>query len=163
MDDVIDRLLKIKEFREDKAQLDVNRARRVLEEADTRLDASRKELEAHRADCLSRERAMYAELCTRQVRLWDLQSVSLKVDEFKQIIQAGETRVEEARAQRETCAQGLNDARQRHQEAARKREKFTELSALSQADAQAQAARVEDAEMEEVPVKFPGQAAEAAA
>ncbi len=155
MDAVIDRLLKIKEFREDKAQLEVNQARNVLEEAKSALEQAKQHLDTHRSDCQQKERALYAELCTRPVRLWDIQCAALKVDEFKQSIQVHETQVDEAREKREASAQELIDARQRHEEAIRKREKFTELRSLSQADAQLEAARVEDLEMEEVPVKTP--------
>lgn len=160
MEAVIDSLLRIKEFREEKAQLEVKRARRGLEEADAALDGAKHHLDAHRAECLRQERALYAELCTRPVRLWELQCASLKVDEFKQSIVQCETRVDEAREHRSTSAQGLTDAQRCHEEALRKREKFTELRTLSQADAQQDAARAEDAEMEEVPVKAPAHAQE---
>jgi len=93
---VLDQLLQIKEFREDKAQAEVSRARGALTEADSALTRAKTHLDEHRADCDLRERQIYADLCTRQVRLTDLQDVALKVDEFKQSIQGCESRVNEA-------------------------------------------------------------------
>jgi len=151
---VLDQLLQIKEFREDKAQAEVSRARGALTEADSALTRAKTHLDEHRADCDLRERQIYAELCTRQVRLTDLQDVALKVDEFKQSIQGCESRVSEANEHRVAKADCLTQSQQLLQSAVRVRQKFSELREMSSAEELLVQSRAEDAELEEVPTKL---------
>lgn len=150
---LIARLLQIKEFREDRAQQEVRRATRVLEDADRGVADAGRRLHEHQADCHRREREIYAELCTRMVLLKDLDDAQLQVDQFKQSIKDHKAAVEEAREHRSAMADCLEEARKLLAIAISAREKFTQLRELGDAELQLELARAEEAELEEVPTR----------
>jgi type III secretion protein O len=148
-------LLRIKEFRQDKAELEVARLRDQLALAATALTEARDTLAAYRVECDQRERALYADLCSRAVLLFELDDVKLECDGMRDNIHAHEAKVAEAEAARETIAEQLKNARLEYQAATRNREKFFELDSLSGLERLREASRIEDLEMEEVAVKPP--------
>lgn len=153
-------LLRIKEFRQDKAELEVSRARSELERATAALHEAREALEACRADCETRERALYTDLCSRVVRLADLDDVKLAVQLMQGEIHGHEEKVEQAEEARKSATEQLAQARRDYQEATRNREKFFELESQDQAERLLEAGRVEDIEMEEVAARKPAVEAE---
>jgi flagellar biosynthesis chaperone FliJ len=148
-------LLRIKEFRQDKAELEVARLREQLAQATTALAQARETLASLRIECGQRERELYADLCSRAVLLSDLDDVKLECDSMRGNINAHEAKVTEAEAARETAVEQLANARLEYQAATRNREKFFELDSLSAFERLREAARIEDLEMEEVVVKPP--------
>ncbi len=148
-------LLRIKEFRQDKAELEVARLRDRLAQATTALAVARNELAAYRIECDRNERALYADLCSRPVRLSDLDDVKLECDSMRENTRAHEAKVAEAEAAREAAAEQLKNARLEYQVATRNREKFFELDCMSDLERLREASRIEDLEMEEVVVKPP--------
>ena len=148
---VLGELLRIKEFREEKAELESARALAALDEATRKLEHTRQTREEYRDWWRRREAQLYAELCSRQVRLRDIDDVSLQVDLMRERMREHDQAVTEAEEHRKSAFERRTQAREAHREATRKREKFTELGQLVQADALIEQARAEDLEMEEVP------------
>ena len=157
---VLSELLHIKEFREDKAERALARASHVLRQASEALDRARAASADYHRVAERRERALYADLCTRLVRLSDLDDVALEVDRMRQEKARHEEQVAQAADAREAAAEQVDTARSQHQEAVRMHEKFSELSRLRDADRDIERQRLEDAEMEEVRPRPPAGADE---
>jgi type III secretion protein O len=152
---VLGDLLRIKKFRQDKAEMEVSHARDAVDKATCALDEACSSLEALRLSSDERERALYADLCSRAVRLADLDEVKFQVDRMREAIEAQQESVQQALEAREAAVERLAQARTDYREATRKREKFTELETVFGLERMSEAARAEDLEMEEVPVKRP--------
>ena len=75
--EVIKDLVRIKIFREEKAELAMLKAKAKLISAEEDLDNARKVLRKHKEDCIAREKELYDDLCTRLVLLKDINSESL--------------------------------------------------------------------------------------
>ena len=148
---VLDELLRIKEFREEKAEMESSRAKLALDEATGRLDETRRAREDYRDWWVQHEQRLYADLCSRAVRLADIDDVSLEVDQMRERMREHDQAVSEAEELRKAALERRNEAREAHRDATRKREKFSELSRLAEADWLVELARAEDLEMEEVP------------
>ncbi|MDB5840447.1 MAG: type secretion protein [Herminiimonas sp.] len=153
--DVLEDLLRIKEFREQKAEIELAKGRRALAAASEALQRARDELQERRTSCDSKERAMYADLCSRLVKLVEIDAVGIDVEEMRKEVTRFEELLETAKSERETAAQHLEQAKAGYQAATRMREKFSELVRFSETERDAESQRTEDSEMEEVRVKGP--------
>lgn len=147
---VIGDLLRIKEFREDRAEMAVSRARAELEEKTRALERARDELQAFRDECVRRERQLYADLCARLCRLSDINDLTLEIESMRGGVNEREEKVAAAQQARKVSVERLEQAREAHREALRVREKFTELSVQDRAERSVEMARLEDLELEEV-------------
>ena len=147
---VLEDLLHIKEFREDKAERELAQARHVLRQASEAFERARTTRDDYRVAADRKERALYADLCTRVVQLSDLDDVALEVDRMRKEKDRHEEQVAAAASAREEASQQADAARVRHREAVRMREKFSELSVLLEAGQEVERQRLEDTEMEEV-------------
>lgn len=147
---VLKDLLRIKKFREDKAELDLARARQNLAEADSKLKIARKELRDFEIACERKERELFDDLCQRLVLLKDLDAVALEVELMKEQKQAYESRISEAQELRHAASEAVEQAKLIHREAVRMREKFSELLEAFNATLFVEVQRLEDLEMEEV-------------
>jgi flagellar biosynthesis chaperone FliJ len=146
----VEDLLRIKQFRENRCEVALGAARHALVTADVALDEARRKLVEFTADCTRRERAMYADLCSRLVQRKEIDEVGHQVEQMrKEIVGYGDV-VTQALERRSKAAAALETARQEHATSVREREKFTELSANIQAERSIELTRREDTEMEEV-------------
>ena len=146
---VLKDLLRIKKFREDKAELDLARARQNLAEADSKLKIARKELRDFEIACERKERELFDDLCQRLVLLKDLDAVALEVELMKEQKLTYELRICEAQELRLAASEAVDLAKLIHREAVRMREKFSELLEEFNATLFVEVQRLEDIEMEE--------------
>lgn len=147
--DVLKNLLRIKIFREEKAELAVARARHHLLERDKALDDARRALEDHLRACEAKEKAMYKELCSRLVLVKDIDEVTLDVKLMQEATTELEKKIEKAKEARAQAAEAVEVSRQVHRDAVRMREKFMELVRTVDEERAAELLRMEDLEMEE--------------
>ena len=146
---VLTDLLRIKVFREEKAELALARARQFLVQADMKLEAARRTLQDFLEECDRKEREMYADLCTRLVLRREIDDVTLDIQLMKEQTTRHQEDVEEAKEARDAAAELLEQAKQDHRDAVRMREKFTEMLRIVQEERSIEALRLEDLELEE--------------
>jgi dGTP triphosphohydrolase len=151
--DVIKDLVRIKIFREEKAELAMLKAKAKLLSAEVTLDNARKVLRKHKEDCIAREKALYDDLCTRLVLLKDINSVTLDVQLMAEETTQLDEDVEKAKEAREVAFEDLAAAKAVHRDATQMREKFMEIKDVIDAEKLAELMRKEDLEMEEVTTK----------
>jgi len=148
--EVLDELLRIKRFREDKSERELIRARHALAQSTRLVEQTHRERDRYYAKADRQERELYRDLCSRVVRLTDLDGVAYEVDQMRGEKIRHEERLDEVREQKEKAAELADEARQRHVEAVLEREKFSELSREAALEQERFEQRREDAEMEEV-------------
>lgn len=148
--EVIDDLLRIKQFREQKAEVALAKTRLALAAAVAALEQARAALTDCRNECDRRQRALYADLFARLVQRTDIDAVLVEVESMKEEIKRAEEVVEQKKTARDQAEKRCDDARLAHQLAMRGREKFTELSEQAGLLIQREGHRKEDSEMEEV-------------
>jgi len=142
-------LLAIKRFREGQAELAVMRQRQAHAEAERALQAAREQLAQFRQWAQRHERDMYRDLCSRAVRVRDIEDVMQRVAELRQGESDRQTRIDEAAERVRQQAEALAQRRQEHREATRMVEKFVELADAHLAEHLRELERKEDLEMEE--------------
>ena len=143
-------LLRIAGFRENKAEMEVMRTRALVAQAHEDEAAAKKRLQEFIAFAERREREMYAELCTRIIKLRELEEVQLGVLDLRQGERQREEEVAEARKALERAVAALETAREVHRLATRMKEKFVELAGSYDEERLKEIQRIEDLEMEEV-------------
>lgn len=146
---VLGDLLRIKKFREDKAEMALSRARAHLREEDDALHAARNALREHVLACHRKEQEMYADLCARLVLLKDLNNVALDIQLMKEETVKFEEAVTTAEERRASAAEAVEQAKAEHRDAVRMREKFTELVKIVNDEKLLEAQKAEDLELEE--------------
>lgn len=147
---MIDELLFIKEFREDKAEKELQKARLALQEARLNAQRANEALQTFQQQAEESELAWYRALCSRLVTVRDIANVQEDVAmlrqtelEYQQALHAAE--------QQHTQAQTLqNQANQQMRDASKAREKFTELARNHHWIVNQEAQRKEELELEEV-------------
>jgi type III secretion protein O len=147
--DVLKNLLRIKIYREEKAELAVARARHHLRNMDKALDDARRALDDHLQACKKKEKAMYQELCSRLVLVKEIDEVTLDVKLMQEASAALEKKIEEAKEARTQAAESVEISLQVHRDAVRMREKFMELTKAVDEERAAELLRFEDLELEE--------------
>jgi hypothetical protein len=151
--EVIKDLVRIKIFREEKAELAMLKAKTKLLIAEESLDNARKVLRKHKEDCIAREKELYDDLCTRLVLLKDINSVTLDVQLMAEETTRLDDDVEKSKEARDVASEDLAAAKAVHREAVQMRQKFMEVEDVIDAEKLAELMRKEDLEMEEVPTK----------
>ncbi len=147
--DVLKDLLRIKVFREEKAERALVKARIALQEADEALKQARKAQREFQAESMQREKALYAELCSRLVVLREIENVRIDVDLMKEKSERLREKVDETQQARVEAAEREEEARIVHSDAVRMREKFEALLKTVLAEREFELSRAEDLEMEE--------------
>lgn len=147
--DVIKNLLRIKIFREERAERELAKSREHLRVSNEALKAARVTLRDFQHESLKREKAMYADLCSRLVVLREIDDVRTDVDLMKEKIDRLNEQVEEAVKRQKEAAEEAELARLSHRDAVRMREKFSELLQTVTEEHEFELARFEDLEMEE--------------
>ncbi|WP_313625247.1 type III secretion protein [Achromobacter sp.] len=146
---VFDELLAIKRFREGQAEIAVSRQRMRHAEADAARQGSEDALASYRVEAERRERAMYGDLCSRVVRVRDIEGVLQDVAGLREGERQRQQALEAAERQVEQEAQALAASRQQHQQAVRLTGKFVELARIHLDEHLQALERKEDLEMEE--------------
>lgn len=147
---IADELLKIKTYREDKAERAVLAQARVLAEATQERDGAERRLREYRDYAAEQERRMYAGLFARAVHMRDIEHVHGQVRSLNQREREHDAELQEAEARRVDEVQQLEIAQDAHALARRKRDKFAELADEFRHEARAEIERRDDAEIEEV-------------
>lgn len=149
----LDGLLRIKEFREGKAEREVMRAKLALDAAHAALERAEAALSDYLDQCQQRENALYRDLLSRIVHKSDLDDVEAEIKLMREQVPAYQQAIDDAGQVLADAEQAVADARLAHQEAIRMREKFAELVAMEGREHALEALRLEDMEMEEVKLK----------
>jgi type III secretion protein O len=147
---VLDQVLEIKSFREARAGLAVTRQRLALDRAVAEVQAKQDTLMTFTQEAHRKERALFDDLCSRVVRLSQIQDVHLAVDELRAQTREHEKKLEQARAARHREAQALEDRRAEHSRALQVKERFVELVRVAAEEAEQEVDRLEALELEEV-------------
>lgn len=142
---VFNELLRIKVFRERKAETEVSRARSEVQLRIRDHEAAQHALEAWRMEAVERELALYADLCRRIVKLREIEEVQVEVSGFRQVEYSREDAVAQAEQRMQAAREEMTLAAKRLLEASRMREKFVDL-----ADDYAQSIRLEEERKEEL-------------
>ncbi|MEC6408005.1 type III secretion protein [Achromobacter xylosoxidans] len=146
---VFDELLAIKRFREGQAEIAVSRQRLRHAEADAARLASEQALADFRDESERRERAMYRDLCSRVVRVREIEDVLQGVAGLREGERQREQALEQAAQRLGDEARALAERRDQHQQAVRLTGKFVELASLHLAELLKALEHKEDMEMEE--------------
>ncbi|SSW70774.1 type III secretion protein [Achromobacter agilis] len=146
---VFDELLAIKRFREGQAEIAVSRQRLRQAEADAARRDSEAALASYRDEAVRREQALYSDLCSRVVRVRDIETVLQDVAGLREGERLHEQAVETAEHRLEAENQALAASRQQHQQAVRLTGKFVELARIHLDEHMKALEQKEDLEMEE--------------
>lgn len=146
---VFGELLAIKRFREDQAELAVTRQRQACAQAEELRDQAVAQLAQFQQWALDHEQSMYQDLCSRLVRVVEIEGVMQEVADLRQGEHDREDQVIQAAKQLDLEADALVQRRETHREASRMVEKFIELARLHADEQMRELERKEDQEMEE--------------
>jgi type III secretion protein O len=146
---MLNELLELKQYREDKAEMALARCRLSLAEVTKRKDQAHDALVSYQEWSVTHERDMYGAVYGRVVRPRDLENlredvVMLRVKE--RTLNEALTKVETERTQADTA---VRDSRTAHERATRTREKFVQLVEAQSEELRLEAERKEDLEMED--------------
>lgn len=147
--DVLADLLRIKVFREQKAERHLAVARMRVKEAEAQVHSARQELAHFLAESERKERALYDDLCSRIVLLRDINSVQIDVQLSKERADELAADVDAAAEARDAALDVEREAREQHRLAVRMREKFSEMMRTVQDERDFERARLEEGELEE--------------
>lgn len=143
-------LLSIKSFRESKAEMAVRKQRLVLAAAISEQERAQQLLDQFRDYAVRHELAMYNDLCTRVVRLRDIEDVQLTVVDLRTQESRHDESCQKAQTYRRAQSTQLDVQVKLHAEASRMKQKFVELAQVYADEQIKELERKEDAEMEEV-------------
>ena len=146
---VLSDLLRIKMFREKKAEMALAQAKAKLQEAEALLDSARQNLQIHVDESKRKEELLFADLYIRLVRIKDIDSVALDMTLIKEETVNLENKLSAAKESRLLAQDAEEEAKILHRIAVRNREKFTELVELQAEEIKLESQRLEDLEMEE--------------
>ena len=151
---VFNDLLSIKRFRESQAELALAGQRQRFVLAQEGEAEARERLERYTQWAVQRERDMYGALCSRTVRVREIEEVLQNVAALRDGERSHEASLQEAQQQLEAERQALADQRARHQAASRSTEKFVELAARHLEEHMQILEPKEDFEMEEAAMQI---------
>lgn len=160
-------LLKVKNIREESAEREVKRcqheldlAHQEVERRKQEVERCRQELEEYIAWRCQEEQRLYDNIMNTSIQQHDLDQLKQKVAilrekdaSLEQAIADAEQRVAEAEKKVKEAEQILEQARQAHYKAKLAVEKFEEFCKVQDEEAEKEAKRLEDLEMEEFTVK----------
>lgn len=146
---VLGDLLRIKKFREDKAELALARAKVVLYESEKSLEQAKHTLKEHIHEAKKKEEKLFSDLYIRLVRLKDIDSVALDMTLIKEETLKLEEKLSAAEESRQLAKDAEEEAKESHRDAVRMREKFTELVEINNSEINFEVQRLEDLELEE--------------
>ncbi len=147
---VLDELLGLKLYRENKAEMGLVKCRLALAEVGRRTDEARDALTKYQRWSMEHELSLYGAMYGRAVRPRDLEYlredvVMLRVEERE--LHGSLTKVEKERQQADT---EVRAARAAHEQASRTREKFVQLIEVQSEEIRVESERKEDVEMDDL-------------
>jgi type III secretion protein O len=143
-------LLAIKAFREGQAEAAVRQRRMALQDARAAREAAEALLQRLIREGLTQEMAMYQDLCTRIVRLREIEHVQDCVAALREREVQQQEHADAAAKLQTQAEQALDLARTAHQEASRQKSKFVDLARNHNEAVLRELERKEDLELEEV-------------
>lgn len=144
-----DQLLRIREFRAQRAQGVVQAERAALDRATAAREQAADQLDEFKVFSAQRESALFADLLARAVQVRDIQDVRHEVGALRVQELGYEKALDGAEAQRVNQAQALEAARVKREAADRARQKIEERVVIDQREAACTRDRTEEVEMEE--------------
>ncbi len=147
--DVINDLLRIKIFREQKAERTLALAKQQLRLAERGVYDAKATLKDFRVESARREAELYAELCTRVVLIREIDSVQIDVQLMREHEEELLQDLAKAEAVRDEAAEKEREAREQHALAVRMREKFSEIAKAVEDERQFELSMLEELEIEE--------------
>lgn len=147
---MVDELLFIKNFREQKAEKDMLRTRLDLQQAHHRQEKAEDTLQVFRVQAQQDEVRWYGELCTRLVKPREILAVHEDVAVLRSTEAHLAVRLEQALAEHEVAQQHYASATDQHRLATMAKNKFIELVQNVHAAEARERERREEMELEEV-------------
>jgi type III secretion protein O len=147
---MIDELLFIKKFRESKAEMELQKSRARLVVAVQAEDQAQHTLEHFIAHASAEELRLYADLCSRIVKLRDINDVHTEVASLKHREQDLQQTLQGCQQQHVQARQEVEASTQKMRDASAAREKFMELARNHHTLEAREAERKEELELEEV-------------
>lgn len=147
--DVLADLLRIKIFREQKAERQLAIARSRVREAEAAVQRARQVLRDFLEESKKKEKAMFDDLCSRIVLQRDINSVQIDVQLAKERADELSAEVDAALQTLDAAVDSEREAREQHRIAVRMREKFGEMMRAVQEERDFELARREEGELEE--------------
>ncbi|MBN9096149.1 type III secretion system stalk subunit SctO [Pandoraea pnomenusa] len=146
---MLNEILIIKRHRESKAEREVSRSRIAQAQAARAVQEETEALRTLEIEHTRREKAMYADLCARIVKLTDIQNVCASVAQMHEAQTRQDDVIHECSAYLAQCDEQLDQARQDLQSAMRKVEKYVQILATLNEEITVQRERGEETELEE--------------
>ncbi len=146
---VFEQLLRIREFREQRAQATVVSERAALQRAADARDAARTQLDDFKAHVRAREARLFDDLQARAVQVRDIQDVRYEVGQMKAQERAYAQALDQAEAKRVKQSEVLVTARAIHVEADRALQKIGEQVTVDHKEAARSREQAEEAERED--------------
>lgn len=143
-------LVTVKEMREGKAERTVRAQRRALETAQAERDGAQHRLDNYHAYAVQQERRIYDELCTRVVKLRDIEDVHGQVQALRLREADLREELQTAEQRREQEERKLEEDKTVHKLALRTRDKFVEMDGIFTRERRDGAERAEESEIEEI-------------
>jgi type III secretion protein O len=143
-------LVTVKELREQKAERTALAQARAVKQATEDREKALRDLEDYREYAKAQETRIYDELCKRPVRMRDIENARSDVLLMRQRETEHRDNVEQARVKLDKETVQLDLDRTSHRVAMKVRDKFFEMRDRFAEEARDEAARTEDAQIEEV-------------
>lgn len=147
--EIVSNLLIIKKFREEKAEIELLKAKQDFVLKEKNYLSERRKLSEFIVECEKKEKAMYVDLCQRVVVQKDIDDVLFKIQEMKIETESLREKVDTAKQKKDEASACLEVAKIAHREAVRMREKFEEIRTIHKQERDIELSRIEDVEMEE--------------
>ncbi|WP_092402363.1 MULTISPECIES: type III secretion system stalk subunit SctO [Candidatus Ichthyocystis] len=147
---VIDRLLKIKEFREKKAEIELANARADVKIAEQKVREAKKKWRDYQDFVIEEEKRMFSSLYNKMVKRSDIENVRSAVGDMQKQEIHYEDLFDEANDHLSKCHNTLKQRQQEHQYAMKVKQKFVELSDFLKKQAEEESSRKIDEEMDEI-------------
>ncbi|WP_092484255.1 type III secretion system stalk subunit SctO [Candidatus Ichthyocystis hellenicum] len=147
---VINRLLKIKEFREKKAEIDLSNARADVRVAEEKVAQAKKKWRDYQDFVIEEEKRLFSELYNRLVKRSDIEDVRSAVGDMQKQEIRYEDLFDEATDNLSKCKEVLKQKYKDHQHAMRVKQKFVELSDILKYEWEVEQNRKIDEEMDEI-------------
>ena len=147
---MLDELLRLKVYREEKAEMGLARCRLALAEVTRRVDAARETLTGYRRWSVEQELGLYGALYRRLVRIRELEHLREDVMVLRlkeRTLQESLEKVETEHTQAEAAVRG---SRVVHEQASRTRAKFVQLVGVQSEEIRLESERREEVELEDL-------------
>jgi type III secretion protein O len=149
VNDIVGRIVDVKELRVERAEEAVQAARLALEEAGRRVVERERELEEYRVWRRRKEEALFDELQTKLVSVREIEDVKVEIGLLRGRETLFEQKITDAKAERAKAHEALDASTRAYEAAVKNLQKFEELADWLDAEAKAYRERMEELELEE--------------